>query len=228
MSDFLKFPSTPHLLWLEASPPRDDKVLSLDAVEEFLATPLVIEEKVDGANVGFSFSSDGELRIQNRGQFLSSESGGQFKGIWQWARQREDRMFDALSDNLILFGEWCYARHTIRYDRLPDWFLGFDVYDRFHGEFWSTQRRNELLGSIRLSPVAEIAGGRFNRARLTALLGTQSLYAATRIEGLYLRREDGRILLGRAKIVNAAFVSGIENHWSKAPLVVNECRVTYG
>ena len=39
-------------------------------------------------------------------------------------------LFEILSEKFILFGEWCYAQHSIFYDRLPDWFLGFDIYDK--------------------------------------------------------------------------------------------------
>ena len=228
MTEFFKFPHTPHLVWLGATPPRDDKVLTAGAVEAFLENPLVVEEKLDGANVGFSFTSDGKLLIQNRGQYLNSDVHGQFKGIWKWARHHEDALLDVLTDKLILFGEWCYARHTIRYDSLPDWFVGFDVYDRTCGKFWSTQRRNRLLEAIGALPVTELAIGKFDQAYLLDFLRATARYGAMRIEGLYLRHENAEFLLDRAKIVNADFVSGIKSHWSRAPLIVNGCLTANG
>ena len=35
----------------------------------------------------------------------------------------------------VLYGEWLYARHTVVYDKLPDWFLAFDVFDSRKGKF---------------------------------------------------------------------------------------------
>ena len=67
MSEFFRFPHTPHIAWLASGSPRDDKVLSLEDAEILLAGEVVIEEKIDGANLGFSIGSDGLLCVQNRG-----------------------------------------------------------------------------------------------------------------------------------------------------------------
>ena len=69
-SPFLKFPSTPHLLWLGTSIPRADKVFDRDEAVTFLQEPVMVEEKVDGANLGISFDSEGNLLAQNRGNLL--------------------------------------------------------------------------------------------------------------------------------------------------------------
>ena len=52
----------------------------------------------------------------------------------------------ACSGGLILYGEWCYAKHTVPYDALPDWFLGFDIFEVASHRFWPADRRNEWLG----------------------------------------------------------------------------------
>jgi hypothetical protein len=49
----------------------------------------------------------------------------------------------------VLYGEWLYAKHTIFYDRLPQYFLEFDVLDLESDAFLSTARRRELLGGCR-------------------------------------------------------------------------------
>ncbi len=65
--DFFRFPHTPHIVWLAEGVPRDDKVLSPQEVNALLSADVVVEEKLDGANLGFSLSPVGELRAQNRG-----------------------------------------------------------------------------------------------------------------------------------------------------------------
>ena len=58
MSDgFFRFPHTPHLTWLGLGEPRDDKVLSGDEALALLSADVVLEEKLDGANLGFSLSA---------------------------------------------------------------------------------------------------------------------------------------------------------------------------
>ena len=224
---FFKFPSTPHLAWLGEKTPRDDKLLEPAERDDFLRRDLVVEEKVDGANVGFSFSPGGELRVQNRGQYIQPGDRGQFRRIHDWARQREDALLDALADHLILFGEWMYAVHSVRYNWLPDWFLVFDVYDRHARCFWSSDRRNALAQSLRLFSVPEVARGRFSHHDLAELACGPSALADGQREGIYLRVQQGGDLTHRAKIVNPTFVQQIAEHWSRRAMVVNELRSEY-
>ena len=78
MNDFFRFPHTPHLAWLGEGSPRDDKVLSPVEAAELLEAHVLVEEKLDGANLGFSIGPDGAVRAQNRGQYLIEPYGGQF------------------------------------------------------------------------------------------------------------------------------------------------------
>ena len=71
MPHFFRFPHTPHIAWLAPGCPRDDKVLSTAEATALLAGPVVLEEKLDGANLGFSVAPDGRVRAQNRGQYWS-------------------------------------------------------------------------------------------------------------------------------------------------------------
>jgi len=228
MDTFHKYPSTPHIFWLGAATPRDDKVLAPDEADTFLDGHIIVEEKVDGANVGISFSKAGDLRIQNRGQYLAGEPHGQFNGISHWAQRIEDALFDVLGDSRILFGEWCYAQHSVYYTTLPGWFLGFDVFDETAQAFWSVEKRGCLLARIRFPIVAEIARGYMSTDRLMSLLNRPAAYGAPHVEGLYLRRESAGLLEQRAKIVRAEFTDGITEHWSCKPMTVNECRASYG
>ena len=115
MTDFFRFPHTPHIAWLSVDAPRDDKVLSPAEVADLLAGEVVVEEKMDGANLGFSVSPEGRIRGQNRGQYLTSPFHGQFAKLGPWLDAREDRLFDALGTRLMAFGEWCAARHSLDY-----------------------------------------------------------------------------------------------------------------
>ncbi|PJF45416.1 MAG: DNA ligase, partial [Candidatus Thermofonsia Clade 3 bacterium] len=116
-------PHTPHLAWLGEGEPRDDKVLSRAEAEQLLAEPVVVEEKLDGANLGISLDERGALRLQNRGAWLVPPYAGQFRRLQDWLASHQNRLCAALDQNLIAFGEWCAARHALNYDRLPDWWL---------------------------------------------------------------------------------------------------------
>ncbi len=224
-ADFVAFPTTPHLLWLGTSPLRSDKLLPRVAAESFLQQPVVIEEKIDGANVGISFDVRGELVAQNRGSVLRPEAHDQFKPLWPWLRQIELPLFDVLDQSLILFGEWCFARHSISYTRLPGWFLAFDVYDRRERRFFSTVRRNEIAARLDLPTVPQVGAGRVQLAEIPHWIGQSAFYDGP-MEGVYLRQEDESWLHQRAKVVRPEFARQIDEHWSRQPLVPNRLAAT--
>src|SRR4051812_10400132 len=131
-----KYPRTQHLEGSRLQPGDED----LDQVPfaDVAGRHVVVEEKVDGANAGVRFDSGGDLLLQSRGHFLT---GGprekHFNLFKQWAHAHAPALLDALLDRYVLFGEWLYAKHTVFYDRLPHYFLEFDVLDTQTGEFLS-------------------------------------------------------------------------------------------
>lgn len=221
MSSFFRFPHTPHLAWLGTGQPRDDKLLDGEQVAELLAGPIVVEEKVDGANLGFSTNGDGDLLAQNRGSYLTPAAAHpQFRPLWDWLPARRAALVDALWPNLMLFGEWCYAVHSIEYNRLPDWFVGFDVFDRECQRFWDTSRRDRLLAEVGLHPVPRLARGRFSLRELEDLLAESRLTDGP-MEGLVVRQESDGETSMRAKLVRAEFTQAIDAHWSRGRLFRN-------
>jgi len=84
-----KYPSTQHLAWLGRENVRDDKVLTPAEVRSFLSESAVVEEKVDGANLGLSFGKAGELRFQNRGNWLARKLTRQWESLRVWAADHE-------------------------------------------------------------------------------------------------------------------------------------------
>ncbi|MDE0155230.1 MAG: RNA ligase family protein [Gammaproteobacteria bacterium] len=188
---------------------------------EFLQHDLVIEEKVDGANLGISFDSEGNIRTQNRGSYLHLPASGQWKSLAGWLAPRMDTFFDVISDRYILFGEWCYARHSISYDRLPDWFLGFDVYDKQTGNFLAHHWRDRLLHEMQVERVPFLARGRFTLFEIKSLLA-ESRLGDQPAEGIYIRCDSGDWLVKRAKLVRPSFVQAIEQHWSRLGIKKNK------
>lgn len=220
--DFFRFPHTPHVAWLGEGSPRDDKVLSSAEAKALLAAEVVVEEKLDGANLGISVDQDGRLRLQNRGQYLSEPFNGQFKKLATWIIPRANDLNSMLENNLILFGEWCAARHSLRYDRLPDWFLVFDVYDRSAMHFWSTTRRNELASLLNLPVVPELLRGKTTLVALQSrLMAESSRFRDGSLEGLVIRQESSEWLDARAKLVRPDFTQAIGEHWSRRSIVWN-------
>lgn len=211
--EIYKFPVTPHLAILGKTIIRDDKVMSRQERAEFLSHELVVEEKVDGANLGISFDDSGIVKCQNRGAYLESPFMGQWKKLPAWLSSRVDLFLDVLNDQYILFGEWLYAQHSVYYDQLPDWFLGFDIFDKHERKFFSSQKRDSMFQRLGICQAPFMARGHFSLHALNALL-SESRVSAEPSEGLYLRYDDGDWIGQRAKLVRPKFVQSIEKHWT--------------
>ena len=62
-------------------------------------------------------------------------------------------MWELLGSRYVLYGEWLFAKHTVFYDRLPHYFMEFDILDTTNGEFLSTELRHLRLKD---SPVVSV------------------------------------------------------------------------
>ena len=81
--DFVKYPRTPHLFGSRGT--DDDKHLSPDDTVDFIAdSSLIVEEKLDGTNVGIHFTTTGRMVLQCRGHEISAGMHAQYDLFKQW------------------------------------------------------------------------------------------------------------------------------------------------
>src|SRR5262249_29583467 len=128
MLTITKYPRTQHLQGSRLQPGDED----LDQVPfaDLAGRHVVVEQKIDGANAGVAFDSDGELRLQSRGDSLTGGPREKHSNLFkQWASAHAGALLEPLLDRYVLFGEWMFAKHTVFYDRLPHYFLEFDIID---------------------------------------------------------------------------------------------------
>ena len=120
--NFVKYPRTPHLFGSKGT--ADDKHLSEPDSLEFIADDsLIVEEKLDGTNVGIHFSDAGEIVLQCRGHLITEGMHPQYDLFKQWAIVKRNVLEERLGRRYILFGEWVYARHSIVYRKLVSLFF---------------------------------------------------------------------------------------------------------
>lgn len=235
--ELFRYPRTPHLEGsrLQEGDHGHDHV----PYRDLRGLRLVVEEKLDGANTGISFSPAGDLLLQSRGHYLVG--GGrerQFNFIKAWAQAHAGWLLQRLEDRYVMYGETLSKKHSVFYDALPHHFFEFDVLDRRTGQFLSTAARRELLagGPVLSVPVLYDGLAPARLADLKALL-RPSLAKTARwrdafeatvrregldlalawrqcdksdlSEGLYLKVEADGQTLGRYKWVRADFVQAI-------------------
>lgn len=140
---FHKYPRTPHLEGSRLQ--AGDHDLEQVPLAALRGRYVVVEEKLDGANAGVALDDDGGVRLQSRGHVLT---GGprerHFDLFKRWAGAHAATLQQVCAADVTLYGEWLYAKHTVFYDRLPHYFLEFDLRDA-GGRFWSTARRQAHL-----------------------------------------------------------------------------------
>lgn len=231
--DFIKYPRTPHLFGSRGT--ADDKHLCESESSRFVADPsLIVEEKIDGTNVGLHFSNDGDLVLQCRGHLITAGMHAQYDLFKQWVTVKRNVLEPRLADQFILFGEWVYARHSIHYRSLKHYFFEFDIYDKKKDVFLDLNRRLSILENTGIETVPVLSKGSLSRKELAALIGPSRFGSRFHnpttqcsddlMEGLYLRTESQGIVTGRAKMVRPEFVERVKlsTHWQSQTMVVNQ------
>lgn len=237
MEQIFKYPRTRHL---EGSREQSgDENLTCVKLEEIKDKFLVLEEKVDGANCGISFNSNGKMFLQSRGHFLNGGYGErQFDLFKLWAGCFEDQLRRLLTDRYIMYGEWLYAKHTVFYDKLPHYFMEFDIFDKKERRFFSTRKRREFLDSAPfIHSVRVLAEGYFEtldaikkwigpslfisetandsflaqcrKSGVDSELAVRQTDLTGIMEGIYIKVEHGDYVTDRLKFVRGSFLNTI-------------------
>lgn len=231
--DFTKYPRTPHLFG--SSGTADDKHMNEKDSCRFVADDsLIVEEKIDGTNVGIHFSTNGKMVLQCRGHEIREGMHPQYDLFKQWAAVKRGILEERLADRFIMFGEWVYACHSVFYQRLTHYFFEFDIYDKQEQEFLDLERRLAITQDSGTETVPVIHRGVLKRSAIEGLIGPSAFDSRfdnplthqtdNRMEGIYLRTEANGIVTGRAKYVRVEFVEKIKQstHWQQQVMVPNE------
>ena len=235
-NSIIKYPRTPHIEGSRLQ--QGDEDLSQIPFREIAGRHLVVEEKLDGANSAISFDEQGKLMLQSRGHYLT---GGyrerHYALLKQWAAVWSDMFYQALGNRYIMYGEWLYAKHTVFYDKLPHYFMEFDIYDKEKEIFLSTPARRQITAPLPVMSVPVLKEGVFGTLEELLILIGDSLYisdnhrealrqyatengldpdrlcaeteASKAMEGLYLKVEEEGKVAFRAKYVRASFLQTI-------------------
>jgi RNA ligase-like protein len=230
--DFTKYPRTPHLFGSRGT--DDDKHLGqAESLALIADESLVVEEKLDGTNVGIHFTSAGRLVLQCRGHEITPGMHPQYDLFKQWTMGKRQVFETMLEDRLLLFGEWLYACHSVHYRRLPHYFFEFDIYDKQKQLFLDLDSRLATLEGTGFCTVPVVYRGPATVQELQELIGPSRFDSVFEnpltgrtdnlMEGLYLRTEAHGRVAARAKFVRPEFVEKVKQseHWQHQRLVPN-------
>lgn len=214
MAHFHKYPRIPHV---PGSRGTSDDVYTAMPEGDFH-----VYEKLDGACVGITMDKETKtLRMMNRGGWIDEKRPHeQWGALKAWVYENYEKWYYLfhhvlVAPDVIVFGEWLWAEHSVHYNELPDYFIAFDVWNPING--FSVHHPGLYMELAGLTATPKI-GETSNIQEWLAHTSHEPLYADS-FEG-YIFREA--LNYGQAyKYVLPSFQVGKE-HWFDKKVVRNE------
>lgn len=188
----------------------DDKFMSNETFEGFSGHELIYTEKLDGSNVCLTRNN------------VFSRSHGGAPGHISFDRLKlfHSVIQNEIWDNLSVFGEWCFAVHSIEYSMLQHHLNIFGIRDDLTEEWWSWDDVSDYADFIRVPTVPVILRGAVKSSEeikniVENFASFSSAYGPVR-EGLVIRRADKFIDLSSSvgKWVRKNHVQ-TDEHWTR-------------
>lgn len=128
-----KYNRTFHFPWSPGAT-SDDKIAT--TIERLIGKrPIVITEKMDGSNTS----------LETDGCFARTHSGPPSHKSFDGLKALHATIRYKIPQGIQLFGEWCFAKHSIEYSELPGYFMLFNVRELIGEEyFWMSWAEVQL------------------------------------------------------------------------------------
>jgi RNA ligase len=190
------------------------------AVATLLSVPVYVEEKVDGSQISFGITTEGELMVRSKGSLLHVEA--------------PEKMFAAGVKSIkslvpLLTPGWTYRgeyltkpkHNTLAYSRTPaHHIILFDVCPALESYLPYEEKAAEAA-RIGIEVVPLLASGNVTPEGLRVLLDRESVLGGQKIEGVVVKPigyslfgEDKKALLG--KFVSEAFKEVHQGSWRES------------
>lgn len=185
---------------------NDDKTMS--SIDGLMVDDLLVTEKMDGENT--TIHSSGTHARSPDSRYHSSRD---------WIKRFSANISPCLEESERIVGENLFAQHSIAYDKLPSFFLGFAWILGDEVQPWDlTLKRFSFLG---VTPVPELYRGPYRTGLfedLASELDTEKQEGfVARVAGAYSEADMSECL---GKYVRAGHVQS-DKHWMHAELTPN-------
>lgn len=210
MSNLYKYPRTPHLPF-SLGATSDDKVLK--DTSHFQNKKIVITEKMDGENTTIysnyyhARSLDSKHRAYHSYLLTNILPKVQYSIPEKWR----------------ICGEYLFAKHSISYSNLEDYFLVFSIWNELN-QCFAWEETKEYAELLDLKIVPELYVGSYNEDIVKTIAETTVKRGR---EGIVIRNYDSfdydDFSLNIAKYVRANHVQ-TDKHWSSQKIEKNKLR----
>lgn len=214
-----KYNRTYHLPWSPGAT-NDDKIAK--DIGSLLNTKIVITEKIDGSNVS----------LENNNCYARTHSAAPSHLSFDNFKAMHANIKHLIPENIQIFGEWCYALHSIPYDKLPAYFLLFNIRDLSHEGYWySWSELEEWAKKLGVYTVPLLFKGIIkNEAELREIIQSltkQPSELGTIREGVVIRVEDTFLDKNFSKNVMKWVRKNhvqTSTHWKEQKIIRNKLR----
>jgi hypothetical protein len=194
----------------------------MDSVNSLLGTDLVVTEKMDGSNVC----------LESKDVFARSHGGLPRHPSFDALKALHSGIRDRIPLGCQIFGEWLFAKHSIGYDRLPNYLMLFGVRD-LNRNTWSPWAEVEMWAEeLGVAAALVLANGTAETeqdlGRLVTDCMAMPLSFGKEREGVVVRKagEFGNSAFGDSvgKWVRTDHVK-TDEHWSHREIIRNKLKV---
>ena len=206
-SNLVKYPRTHHLPWSDGVNDDDRVIGSLSA---FKGRRVVVTEKMDGENTSLYRDYTHARSVDGRSHPSRS-----------WVKQFWSTLSADIPEGWRVCGENLYAKHSIQYDALPTYFMGFSIWDE-RNICLDWDETLEWFALMGVTPVPVLYDGVFDEKRIRQLWESKDWAQS---EGYVVRIADALSYAdfrhGVAKFVRKGHVQ-TSKHWMHGqPIVPN-------
>lgn len=200
---------------------NDDKISF--TFDKLISQPIIITEKMDGSNTS----------LEADGCFARTHSGPPTHASFDGLKALHGQVKYKIPQDVQLFGEWCFAKHSIEYSELPGYFMLFNVREFIGGQaFWMSWGEVKLWAEeIGVPTVPVLFEGQVNyeyqlRELIETFMNQPSVCGGIR-EGVVVRIaqefSDNNFSESVMKCVRANHIQTTE-HWKNQEIIRNKLK----
>lgn len=173
-SNYIKYQRTHHVPWSEGVH-DDDRVIK--SMESFIGQRVIVTEKADGENTNM-YKDHIHARSIDSGNHPSRN----------WVKNFHASIAQDIPEGWRICGENMYAQHSIAYDDLDSYFLGFSIWNE-KNIILSWDETKEYFSLFGITPVPVLYDGIYDENKIKGLYDSKKDWESC--EGYVIRVADG-------------------------------------
>ena len=195
--------------------------LSNKDAQRLLSGKIIIEEKMDGANVGIRRTKKPPFfMLQKRNSLVGRSEHVQFNYFVNWAYN--SCVWLNLPLGVTVYAELLFITHHIRYTHLPSYILVFDIWDYKAKKYWHRNDVSTFCSKVGWDQVPLLYEGEgIQRKELVKYIPQKSAYRDGPPEGIVVKNYKKQM---RGKLVRPEFIKELDEdgtHWMRQALRKN-------